>query len=219
VPVAQANRKLIKDGSLNFKTRDLEKTKKDVAGICKTLNAYLSNESLNNFDDRISYHQTIRVPADQFEALVEQLEKLADKVENKNIHSRDVTEEFIDVETRLKNKTQVEARYRELLAQARTVEDMLSIERELGNVRQEIESTEGRLKYLTNQVAFSTLELSYYEVVGADFGFASKFVDSLADGWDNLLAFIIWLLTLWPFLILFGGIGWLIRKYWRRKAT
>jgi len=190
VPLATTiDRKLIKDGSLGFRTSNLNKTKGQVMELCKTLNASISNETLNNFEDRISYSQTIRVPADQFEVLIEGLEKIADKVESKSIQSRDVTEEFIDVETRLKTKTAIEVRYRELLKQAHTVEDILAIERELGNVRQEIESTEGRLKYLNDQVSLSTLQLSYYETIGTDFGFASRFVESLKSGWDNLLAF------------------------------
>lgn len=217
-PLATAiDRKLIKDGSLSFRTSKLERTKGQVLELCKTLNASISNETLNNFEDRISYSQTIRVPADQFEVLIEGLEKLAEKVESKSIQSRDVTEEFIDVETRLKTKTAIEVRYRELLKQAHTVEDILAIERELGNVRQEIESTEGRLNYLKDQVSLSTLQLSYYETLGTDFGFASRFVDSLKSGWDNLLAFIIWLITVWPFLILAVLIGWGVRKYRLRK--
>ena len=81
---------------------------------------------------------------------------------------------------------------------------MLSIESQLGSVRAEIESMEGRLNYLNNQVAFSTIKVSYYELTGINFGFASKFVYSLKNGWDNLLTFLIAVVNVWPFLILVG---------------
>lgn len=55
----------------------------------------------------MQYNQTIRVPADQFDALIASIEKLADKVENKGINTQDVTEEFIDVEARIENKKRI----------------------------------------------------------------------------------------------------------------
>jgi hypothetical protein len=210
-------RQLVKNGALVFRTDNLEETKVAVEMICKKADAYISNENLSNYDDRISYHQTIRIPAPQFDSLLHKLEQLADDVENKSIQITDVTEEFIDVQSRLKTKYEIEARYRELLKQARTVEDILSVEKELGNVRGDIESSEGRLKYLRNQVAYSTLDLNYYALKGTNFGFASKFIVSLRNGWDNLLGFIIGLLSVWPFLILIVVAIWAIRKYWFRK--
>jgi uncharacterized iron-regulated membrane protein len=66
-------------------------------------------------------------------------------------------------------------------------------------------------------VAFSTLSLTYYETIGTDFGFASKFVESIKGGWDNLLTFVIFLLTLWPFLLGFSVLGFWIWKKRRNK--
>jgi hypothetical protein len=209
-------RKLIRNGQLDFKTNDVKKAKVDIEKISKELNGYISNESENNFGDRKQYNQTIRVPADQFDNLIKQIEVLADKVESKGINTQDVTEEFIDVEARLKTKKELEARYSEILKQAKTVADILAIESQIANVRSEIESMTGRLNYLKNQVSFSTLNLTYYETIGTDFGFASKFVDSLKGGWDNLLAFLIFLVNLWPFVIAIAVvILWWLR---RRKA-
>jgi hypothetical protein len=209
-------RKLIRNGQLDFKTNDVKKAKVDIEKISKELNGYISNESENNFGDRKQYNQTIRVPADQFDNLIKQIEVLADKVESKGINTQDVTEEFIDVEARLKTKKELEARYSEILKQAKTVADILAIESQIANVRSEIESMTGRLNYLKNQVSFSTLNLTYYEVIGTDFGFASKFVDSLKGGWDNLLNFLIFLVNLWPFVI---GIVAVIIWWLRRKKA
>lgn len=214
--VVSVERKLIRNGQLEFKTNDVKKAKEEIEKISKELNGYISGENENNYGDRLQYNQTIRVPADQFDNLIKRIEALADKVENKGINTQDVTEEFIDVEARLKTKRELEARYSEILKQAKTVADIIAIESQIANVRSEIESMTGRLNYLKNQVSFSTLNLSYYQIIGTDFGFASKFVESLKGGWDNLLTFLIFLINLWPFVIGIAiGVIWWLR---RRKA-
>ncbi|MEQ1585239.1 MAG: DUF4349 domain-containing protein [Cyclobacteriaceae bacterium] len=210
-------RKLIRDGQLDFKTADVKKTKIEIEKISKELNGYISSENENNYDNRLQYTQTIRVPADQFDNLIKRIEPLANKIENKSINTQDVTEEFIDVEARLNTKKELEARFREILKQAKTVEEIVSIESQIANVRAEIESMEGRLKYLQNQVSYSTLNVSYYEIIGTDFGFASKFVESIKGGWDNLLSFMIFLITLWPFVVgLTAFVFWWVRRRKRR---
>lgn len=208
-------RKFIRNGTLEFQTDEVKKTKKEVEKICKELNAYISSESENNYEERLQYNQVIRVPSNQFDALIARLEPLALKIENKNISTEDVTEQFIDVEARLKTKKELEVRYREILKQAKTVEEIISIESQIANVRSEIESMEGRLNFLKNQVAFSTLNVTYYETIGTDFGFASKFVQSLKAGWDNLLAFIIFLINLWPFIV---GLTVFTFWFWKRRT-
>jgi hypothetical protein len=210
-------RKLIRNGQLDFKTKNVKTTKSEIEKISQDLNAYIAGENENNYGDRLQYTQTIRVPADQFDNLIKRIEPLADKIENKSINTQDVTEEFIDVEARLKTKKELEARFREILKQAKTVEEIVSIESQIANVRAEIESMEGRLKYLQNQVSFSTLHVSYYEVIGTDFGFASKLVESLKGGWDYLLSFLIFLVNLWPFLIgIAAVVFWWVRRGKRR---
>jgi len=206
-------RKLIRNGQLDFKTTDVKKTKIEIDKISKELNAYISSENENNYGDRLQYTQTIRVPTDQFDNLIKRIEPLANKIDNKSINTQDVTEEFIDVEARLTTKKELEGRFREILKQAKTIEEIVSIESQIANVRGEVESMEGRLKYLQNQVSYSTLNVSYYEIIGADFGFASKFVESIKGGWDNLLSFLIFLVTLWPFVLsLAGMVLWWVRR-------
>jgi hypothetical protein len=209
------DRKLIRNGDLEFKTDEVKKTKAEIEKICKEFSAYISSESENNYGDRLQYNQQIRVPANEFDALIKRIEPLAIKIKNKNIHTQDVTEEFIDVEARLKTKKELETRYREILKQAKTVQDIVSIEGQIGQVRSEIESMEGRLKYLRNQVAYSTLNVTYYETIGTDFGFAAKLVESLTEGWGNLLSFVIFLFQLWPFVM---GLSVAVAWWWKRRA-
>lgn len=209
-------RKLIKNGTLSFETNDIEKTRKEIEKLYQEFNGYVASENHFNYGERLTHEQEIRVPSKNFDPFVQKLELLGTKVENKNISTQDVTEEFIDVEARLKTKKDLEARYLELLKFAKKVDEMLSIENQIGNVRGEIESMEGRLNYLKNQVAFSTIKISYYELTGMDFGFASKFVHSLKNGWDNLLTFLIAIVNVWPFFILVSASVFLFARYRKR---
>lgn len=102
----------------------------------------------------------IRVPAARFEDVLARIEKLGDVI-HRNVSAEDVTEQFLDVEVRLKNARAVRARLQQLLEKATRVEDSLAIERELARIGVQIETLEGKLKYLRDRVAFSTITVSF----------------------------------------------------------
>jgi hypothetical protein len=219
---ATNERKLIKTGNLSFETDNLTKTRSAIETICKGSGGYISSENMYSYDDRLQHSLTIRVPSERYDSMVSQIEALALHIENKSVNIQDVTEEFVDMEARLKTKKALEARFTDLLKQAKNVEEIMAIESQLSTVRADIESMEGRLKYLSNQVALSTLSLSYYQLVSSDYGFATKFVRGISQGWDNLLGFVIMLVNLWPFILLVLGTFWvvrLIRKRSNRQAS
>lgn len=209
-------RKLIKNGSIEFEVGDVLKTKTSINDLVKEASGYISSDDQNNYGGAPRFTQTARIPSDKLDDFIVKIEGLAKRVDTKNISTQDVTEEFIDVETRLATKKELEARYRDLLKQAKTVKDILEVETQLNNVRGEIESMEGRLKYLTSQVSFSTLTITYYQTVSGNYGFGSRFLSSFGDGWNILLDFFIGVLTLWPFVILISGGVWLFVR-WRKK--
>jgi hypothetical protein len=103
---------------------------------------------------------TVRVPAAKFHGSLETLAKIGD-VLHRNVSVRDVTDEFLDVETRLKNAEAMRRRLEELLSKAQNVSDALAVERELGRVAGEIERMKGRLKLLRELVSFSTITLRF----------------------------------------------------------
>jgi hypothetical protein len=103
---------------------------------------------------------TIRVPAAMFDAAIKRIEKAGD-VLHRNVSAQDVTEEFRDVEIRLRNARAVRDRLEQLLAKANKVEESVLVERELERVSGEIERMEGRLKYLRDRAAFSTITVTF----------------------------------------------------------
>lgn len=196
------DRKIIKEGNLRFETSNVKETDRFIRNVVAELGGYVGNENVYSFDDRIEHTLIARVPEDKFNSLLEKISSVAEKIESKNVSSLDVTEEYIDVEARVKTKKELESRYKEILKQASRVDEILNIEREIGNLRAEIESLEGRLNYLKNRVALSSLTITYYEKVSSPFGFLSKFFQAFKNGWNYLLWFIIILTSLWPFILI-----------------
>lgn len=214
-------RKIIREGEIIFETSDVNETKSLITKTSEELNGYITKESANEYTDRIEQTLIIRIPADKFDLLLSRISEYAKKIDSKNINALDVTEDYIDVEARLKTKKELENRYLELLNKASKVEEILSIEKEIGQLRADIESVEGRLRYLKDRVAFSSLTATYYQKTNSAFGFYSKFGQALRYGWKSLLWFFIGITTLWPFIILSGGglfAGfWISRKRKKRQ--
>jgi hypothetical protein len=218
------SRKIIRDGNMEIRVDDLEQGKTRIDTLVKKFRGYYSNESYNNADYARGYSLGIRIPSDSFDDFISAVERGAGEVVFKNISSRDVTEEFIDLETRLDSKKNYLSRYAQLLKQAKTVKDILEIEEKTRAIEEEIESTEGRLKYLNNQVNFSTLTLQISKK--NDYNIYShsnqgKFFDrlkiSLVKGWFGLVSFILFVIRIWPFWIIAGSIFYFIRKFWKRR--
>ena len=103
---------------------------------------------------------TIRVPVARFDEAVSRIEGVGDML-HRNVAVEDVTEEFTDLEIRMRNARAIRDRLEKLLDKAATVEESVVLERELGRVAGEIERIEGRLKYLRDRAAFSTITVSF----------------------------------------------------------
>jgi uncharacterized coiled-coil protein SlyX len=210
-PTEFTERKIIREGDIYFECRDILETDAFLKAEVKAAKGFISNESENSYGERSEKRLTIRIPSDQLDPLLEKIQTHAVRIENTNIRSEDVTEQFIDVEARLKTKKELENRYTELLKLARNVDEILRLERELANVRGEIESMQGRLNYLSNRVSLSTLNVSFF--VEKEFSFFGKAISSLKNGWTNLQWFFIFVLNLWPFFLIFGGLlVWLLKR-------
>jgi chromosome segregation ATPase len=213
-------RKIIKEGRVRFETSDAVETgvliRKQV-GDCK---GYISEDNVNEYGGNTEYQMTVRIPADRFEVLLENISQHAQKLDSKHVTASDVTEEFIDIEARLATKKELEKRYKELLQRAVVIDDILQIENQIGALRGDIESVEGRLKYMQDRVSYSTLTIEYYEkaIVGSvGFGFGGKFLQALHDGWTNILWFVIGLANLWSFLLIAVVIIFIFRRIRRKR--
>jgi hypothetical protein len=210
-------RKLIKEGQIEFEVDDLTTIRKTIFEVVKKYNGYVSSDQEFNTPGRKSNTLIIRVPSDNFDRLLQDATQGIERFDNKEITVKDVTEEFLDIQARLKTKKELENRFLDILKQAKSVTEILEIEKEIGQLRSEIESIEGRLKYLQNRVSFSTLTITFYESISTQTKFGQEFKNGFSNGWNNLVWFFVLLTNIWPFvligiLMLFG-----IRVYRKKK--
>lgn len=211
-------RKLIKTGNITFEVKELEATRKSIVGLVKQYKGYISNDREYKSSDRLSNTLSVRIPEEKFDVLLKEISKGVDKFDNKSVNISDVTEQFLDTEVRLKTKKALEAKYLEILKKAKTVREILDVERELGKLRGDIESTEGRLKYLQNQVSFSTLNITFYKQIAAsETSFIGKISKAFKTGFENVKDFFLYLINIWPFIIILFILFFYLRK--RRLRT
>lgn len=157
-----SEQKLITRSNLQIETESLTNSQEKMDEFIETYSAYISNSQQQTINNRRFYSYTIKVPADNFSELMLDLESLGE-VEEKQISSQDVTENYIDLQTRKKNLTAQEDKYRQLLDQTETVDEVLKVEKELNRVRTEIERIENQLNYYDSRVELSTIQLRLFE--------------------------------------------------------
>lgn len=211
-------RKLIKNGRLSFKTDSISTTKKQITQLVNTYKGYISSDNTNRNPTQINQYLTIRIPTENFDPFISELSKGVKEFDFKEIKVSDVTEQFYDLQTRLKTKKELEKRYLQILAKARSVKEILEVEKQLGAVREEIESTEGRLKYLSNQVSFSTINLTFYEELPETTVSENKFVKAFFKGIEGVKSFILFVISVWPFVILLFLVYFVVSRKFKKRS-
>lgn len=156
-------RHIIRTGSIELTVTDTQDKISEVRSIVEGAEGIISNSNVYEIrDGQYGAHLTLRVPNNNFDQVMEQLQALG-KAKNVQTGTDDVTMQYIDLESRLKNQKVQEERLREILDMAETVEEVLEVERELNRVRGEIETMTAQLNHLKDQVSFSTINLTIRE--------------------------------------------------------
>ncbi len=216
------NRKMIiKNGSLEFEVKDVAAHKRKVDVILKKFKGYYSNETLNKNDYRYDFTLTARIPSDSFDSFTDELIKAGGTLTRQDVNSNDVTGEYRDLDLRLSNKMAYLERYRAILKQANKISDILEVEEKIRVIEEEVESVKGRMKYLNDQVGFSTLNINLFQLnetpMKPNDGFFSRLWQSIVGGWSGLTEFILIFVMLWPFVIIAALVFYVILK-WRRRT-
>ncbi len=212
-------KKIIKDGRMGLRVSDLENTKARVDTIIQLHGGYYASERLTNSDWETSYHLNIRIPSEHFARFISDIETGDGEILHKEIDARDVTDQFIDLETRLENKRNYLKRYNDLLVKANSIKEILEIEEKIRALEEDIESATGRLKYLSDQVDYSTLDLTISAQKNFKYNpdkrdkFAERLKQALSKGWFGLVDFFLFLIHIWPFWMIAALILYLWRKY------
>ncbi|MBO2009260.1 DUF4349 domain-containing protein [Siccationidurans soli] len=223
-PVVAPSRLLIYHADLRLKVDNLPRASTSLDSLVRRNSGYLSASTEVRADGEWRQEMTIRVAPARFQPLMAALGGVG-TVEEKKLTTDDVTAQHADVAARLATKRAVEKRYIDLLARAKKISEVLEIEGKIGEVREEIESTESRLKTLNDEVAYSTISLTCYQLLSQTVpeapvvSFASRVVESFYTGWTIITSLFIGLVALWPFLLLTPVIWWAVRRWRNRRQT
>ena len=162
-------RRMIARATLDLVVSDTQAAVDSITQLMESLDGYISNANLykNSYGgaEMLQGSMTLRVPADQLESALEQLEALAITVRGRTVNREDVTEQYSDIDAQLRNLQATENELREMLAEVRAKpnakpEDILAVHRELTAIRSQIEQLQGRKNVLDNQIGLSTIDLS-----------------------------------------------------------
>ncbi len=213
--------KIIKEGNLRFETNDLEPTYQKIIVAAKKQNAIIQNDVEGKDYQSVFRNIVVRVPSQNFDLFIKEISNGVTYFDRKEISSKDVTEEYIDIDARLKAKKILETRYFELLKKATKVSEMIEIETQLASIREEIDAKEGQLRYMKSRISMSTISIEFYKTVaeesGATSSFGSKFWNAIVSGFNSISSFFIGIIQLWPFILIFVVGFYFIRKKIRNK--
>ena len=213
-------RKVIKNGSIRFQSDNVSKDYQQVKSILSRYDSYIDSENEVNSGYQINIDLSIRVSSSSYDSLFNQLTHITSKVDHKSSNIEDVTTQFYDLKTRIENKKLLEEKYTQLLTKAKTVKDILEIERSINEIRNDIESAEGSFRYLSKQVSYSTIQLNIYELTPSGQetqSFWSQITKATSRGWNSFIVFILGAIQAWPFIIISVLIVYVIKRFRKKK--
>ncbi|WBA42695.1 DUF4349 domain-containing protein [Hymenobacter canadensis] len=216
-----ATRKLVYHAEVQIKVADLALANQQVDSLIRAFGAYAEEISETRVDERWQHEVKLRVAPARFEALLSGLNRLG-TLRHKELSTDDVTTQHADISARLRSKRALEQRYLALLGQARKVADILEIEENMGEIRENIEATESRLRTLDNEVAYSTITLNYYQELARPtpdqpvLSFGSRLLESFYSGWQLLTNLVLGVVANWPLVALLG-LAVAMLRVWRQR--
>ncbi|MCR8634974.1 DUF4349 domain-containing protein [Paenibacillus radicis (ex Xue et al. 2023)] len=159
------DRKIIYKANLTMQVEKYAEAQAKIEEAVSRSGGYVLQFSENETSYEKSGSFSIKVPASGFGSLLSQIEKISPSVK-KNMQGQDVSEEFVDLTSRLKAKQVVESRLIVFMEKAVKTDELLAFSNELGKVQEEIERIKGRMRYLEQNVAYSTIEVRMAQKLG-----------------------------------------------------
>ncbi|WP_171686212.1 DUF4349 domain-containing protein [Paenibacillus planticolens] len=156
------NRKLIYRANLVMPVEDYSKAQTALRDLIALSGAYILQFSESATTGERGGTYTVKVAANGFVSLLDGLEKISPSLQ-RNVQGQDVTEEYVDLGSRLKAKQMVETRLLGFMEKASKTDDLLAFSNELSKVQETIEQIKGRMRYLDQNVAYSTIEIRLYQ--------------------------------------------------------
>ncbi len=231
---AQAyDRKIIRNANLEIELDQPEVAQRKAATIAETNGGFVVTSEARKTDGSVFVNVVLRVPSAQFNLVIELLRsQLGDQAGGKILQDKvsglDVTEEFLDLEARIKTKKALEDQFLVIMRSANKVADALEVQRQIAEVRGEIEQMEGRRRFLANQAALSTITLALHTaapvmLASSPKGFWFQVRQAFANGVDTALGIVLgviqFVLVLIPILVLIVLPLWLVFLWLRKRVN
>lgn len=224
----QIERKIIYTAKVELQVEQFDDVPKRVKSIVEQHDGFIANSELTGTPGRPRRgHWTARIPVSQYESFLSAARGLGEVLQVQT-DSQDVSEEFYDVEARLNNKKQTEQRLLEHIEESTgKLKDTLDVEREIDRVRGEIDSMQGRLRFLANRTSLTTVELIVHEVTRFEPKEAVGFGTQVRRAWESSLAalaeagqqLLLGLVFVGPWLVVIAVLGTVavvcLRPVWR----
>ena len=227
-PLADNNeRMIIKTGSLSMVVKDVNEAVANVVKYATDNGGFVVYTNIYKSGIIPAGEVTVRIPAKVFDTGVGEIKKMGE-VKSESVNGQDITEEYVDLEARLGNLQASEKQFLQIMNRATKIEDVLAVQRELTNVRGQIESIQGQMKYLSQSAELSTLtvylstdpsELPTLDPENkwkpwAQVKDAARSLLELGKGVVNL---IIWLVVFLPLWLIIFALVWFGRKRWKNR--
>jgi Domain of unknown function (DUF4349) len=224
------DRKIVQDTTLDLQVEDVARSYQDAMRVALDAGGYVLDSSVSPAQDKPEADLSVRVPNSSYEDVLGKMRGLAVKVENETSKAQDVTDQYTDLQARLRSAQAVEARYLDLLNRAETIDDVLKVQDRLAPVRLQIEQIQGQMNVLDNLSSLATITVHLstqpVEVAASDSG--PDPLAAAAAGWKSSLLFLravgagvfatgafLWWLA--PILVIVG-VGFLVRYRMTRKS-
>ena len=249
VVVQSSNRKIIKNADVRLLVKDTDVAINRSTQVISDLGGYIISSRVwyqDYFGNNLKYATiTIGIPVDQFEQALLRFRGLSIRVLDENATGEDVTDQYVDLQSQLENLEATRARILEFLQAAKTVDEALRINQQLSDIENQIEQIKGRMNYLADRSAFSTITVNFepeFPILtatptltpeptltprptftstpwkpGETFTDASR---TVANTYRGLIDFLIWIVVVViPVLAPFVFIFWLIWRFFIRKLN
>jgi hypothetical protein len=226
------NRAIIFTGSVTVRVTDVDDAATKVAAIATAAGGFVGGDKRSSDNQRSQATLTLRVPSGRFGGAVDEVAKLG-RQESRSVDTEDVTEEVVDLDSKIASQQASVARTRALFSQAKTISEIVSVEAELGKRESELASLQARKRKLDDLTTLSTITAT---LLGPDAPAPKQdddeadqagFLAGLRTGWNGFLGALNVVLAVLGFLLPFafllgipaGGAWWLLRARRRRNPA
>lgn len=220
-------RLVIRTGTIHIVVKDIGGSVKSIIEYTEDKGGWVVSSEVTEKEKVPSGSITVRVPAEIFDEAMAYFKGLAEKVSYEGIQGQDVTEEYTDLQSRLRNLEATEAQLRKIMERSGTIPDVLAAQKELTTVRGQIEQTKGRIQYLEESAKMTTISINLAlseELLPIPPAEKWRPVYVIKQAWRSLLSslrgisyLLIWIGIYAIIWVPLGIIVWQARKFWKRR--